>query len=899
MRYPLGVELLVYPELFPAGFGRARPPRAWSATAPRRAPGWGHELHALRAVPAGRRSARRSTGRRARRPAVSSSRSARPRRACGSRSCFDNAVGRLTAEAERERFEQLVSEAATAAVDHLDRGFEVELVTRDRHAAVRRGTAAAARGARAAGAGRALSTPAPAAGADRSLRPAAAARAAGGRRGVTFAREKRLLLGVAAFLVAWPLPLNDALDWPALALFVLAVAWALRRAWLGAERWLSNRALNLLGLAYLPVLVLDVAVLGRVQLVRPVLHLTLFGVAAKLWSLSRERDKWQAWIGIFFLFLAAMATSVHPSVVLYLAAFLALTVAILVRFVYLHVLSSFGHRDSGRRACRSAASWPGPPRPRCSSRCRSSRCCRGCRPPTSWPARRAGRRRTAAAGFSDEMSLDLIGRIRDNREVALRLELAGRYPPPERLRFKAATYDRWEGRTWRRSRGARTLRRDTLDGMFRLSPAPPVATAHDLPRAAAHHQPAGAGRDARGRRRGACARSRPRGRALAQRACPTRCSSTACGSAPSRFSAARRPTGEGDPALDPTGVTDRIGELARRWAGEGDAGERARGASSSACSATTATRPSSSAAAATRRSSTSCSRRGAGTASTSPPSMVLLLRAEGIPARLVTGFYGAECSSWDRGWVVRQSNAHAWVEAWLPAAAGRPSTRRRPPAARRGRRRASGCRSARRATRWSSAGTATSSPTTSTTRSASLGEPALALGPADAQTRRARGVDPGRAAGKRGCRRRAGGGAPATSRELRPGCWPAVVAFALLAAALGACSGGAGRRGRATAAYQRLRAALTGAGVPTPPVARAARLRPRSPPPAAQARRRRSTAWSVSTWPRASPAARPATKRSRPRAPTIEAVEAAVRALRRRRGRADVAYSGNTDSATP
>jgi ABC-type arginine transport system ATPase subunit len=31
------------------------------------------------------------------------------------------------------RFEGLVSEAATAAVDHLSRGYDVELVTRDRH----------------------------------------------------------------------------------------------------------------------------------------------------------------------------------------------------------------------------------------------------------------------------------------------------------------------------------------------------------------------------------------------------------------------------------------------------------------------------------------------------------------------------------------------------------------------------------------------------------------------------------------------------------------------------------------------------------------------------------------------------------------------------------------------
>jgi hypothetical protein len=45
---------------------------------------------------------------------------------------FDNAVGDLKDPALHSRFERLVSEAATAAVDYLARGFEVELVTRDR-----------------------------------------------------------------------------------------------------------------------------------------------------------------------------------------------------------------------------------------------------------------------------------------------------------------------------------------------------------------------------------------------------------------------------------------------------------------------------------------------------------------------------------------------------------------------------------------------------------------------------------------------------------------------------------------------------------------------------------------------------------------------------------------------
>ena len=44
---------------------------------------------------------------------------------------------------------------------------------------------------------------------------------------------------------------------------------------------------------------------------------------------------------------------------------------------------------------------------------------------------------------------------------------------------------------------------------------------------------------------------------------------------------------------------------------------------------------------------------------------VVLMRALGIPARLVTGYQGGERNSVDDFWVVRQSDAHAWTEVWL------------------------------------------------------------------------------------------------------------------------------------------------------------------------------------------------------------------------------------------
>jgi transglutaminase-like putative cysteine protease len=46
-------------------------------------------------------------------------------------------------------------------------------------------------------------------------------------------------------------------------------------------------------------------------------------------------------------------------------------------------------------------------------------------------------------------------------------------------------------------------------------------------------------------------------------------------------------------------------------------------------------------------------------------SMVLMLRFLGIPARIVTGFYGGEKNKYGGYVIVRESDAHSWVEAWI------------------------------------------------------------------------------------------------------------------------------------------------------------------------------------------------------------------------------------------
>ena len=46
-------------------------------------------------------------------------------------------------------------------------------------------------------------------------------------------------------------------------------------------------------------------------------------------------------------------------------------------------------------------------------------------------------------------------------------------------------------------------------------------------------------------------------------------------------------------------------------------------------------------------------------------SFVFLMRAAGVPARVVTGYQGGELNPVDHTLIVRQSDAHAWAEVWL------------------------------------------------------------------------------------------------------------------------------------------------------------------------------------------------------------------------------------------
>lgn len=130
VRYQVDREITVFPELYGTS-ATDEDPTARHGELPVRRAGWGHGLHTLR----GFRHGDDPRGIHWKQTARTGEVIYMVRESDESRRLsvlFDNGVGPLESDEARERFERLVSETATAAVDYLDRGFEVELVTRDR-----------------------------------------------------------------------------------------------------------------------------------------------------------------------------------------------------------------------------------------------------------------------------------------------------------------------------------------------------------------------------------------------------------------------------------------------------------------------------------------------------------------------------------------------------------------------------------------------------------------------------------------------------------------------------------------------------------------------------------------------------------------------------------------------
>ncbi len=485
---------------------------------------------------------------------------------------------------------------------------------------------------------------------------------------MTSARHRRLLLGTLALLAPLPLPFNEprpdgVIGFPVLFVYSAATAFFVVRCFQGRAPMLRAAAMNLLGLAYLPFLVADVSVLWQGTLVRPMMHLALFALVAKLYGMQRERDAWHALIGVFFVFLTAMATSTHPAIVGYLLVFPFFALLLLTRFVYFHLDQQhqwpgrliFGPRSIKRFALATtlAAGLLALPGYVLLPRLRSP-----------YLLGRGEALSNSVAGWNDEVTLDLIGTIRSNRDIALRARFEGAEPLDQELRFKGATYDRYRGATWGESEWRRQL--VARRGTFTLASGEPrgrVAIELNPLRSAIVFLPA----EALDLSIDRASLRQDDGGAVTMLDLPQQ-------PIEYRVTLGKGPTGLGRPpatsvaserTLDLAYVTPRIAELAAQVAGDGEPLAQARAIEQHLLVHYQYTLD-----LLKRRAEHPIEdflfQYRSGHCEYFASAMVLLLRARGIPARFVTGFLGAEYNPIESLYVVRQSNAHAWVEAWLP-----------------------------------------------------------------------------------------------------------------------------------------------------------------------------------------------------------------------------------------
>lgn len=520
-----------------------------------------------------------------------------------------------------------------------------------------------------------------------------------------YAREKRLLLGWLALLMPVPLPLNEVLEWPVLFVYAALVLFFVQRAEDGRSIVLSNGVLNLLGLVYLPILAVDLRQsLLRDQVVRALLHLLLFLLVVKLFAIRKESEKWHVLAAIFFVFVASMATASHMTMVLYLVAATAAGVYVMVRLAHLAMLGAVDG-DARSVAGESAAAADGGVGPLPRARWAAAvlmllvvlvsipvfATMPRFRKP--WVMGQGGGNLglSRTTGFSDQVNLSsLSAGIGQNREVAVRLRVlddeldAGLdadlddFDDLDEVRIKGASFEvyvdqRWErpwatyrtppkenGRIRLGNQPAAMKVRITLEPIQSYSLLLPVRAVAVEPGQALQQLALGPGGDL------VSSRLRRRNQAVEYDALladePVIAASVGTpGSTPFRSSDPPRPAD----GLSTSGITPEIRRLAYEVMGDpSEVGERERA----------------------RRlerhllneygyTTDFVGREGerpiqeflfehrSGHCELFATSMVLMLRSQGIPARLATGFLGAERNDLENRLVIRQSNAHAWVEA--------------------------------------------------------------------------------------------------------------------------------------------------------------------------------------------------------------------------------------------
>ncbi len=264
-------------------------------------------------------------------------------------------------------------------------------------------------------------------------------------------------------------------------------------------------------------------------------------------------------------------------------------------------------------------------------------------------------RARSSTGLSDSMAPGDWLELLSDESPALRVRFFGATPPRSQMYWRGPVLWDFDGRSWRdeRPQSARAADATPASTAWRYELEVEASerrylTALDLPLAA----PAGA-------------RSTPDGHLLSEQRLHAVTRWSLQSAVPARFDAVLAPAQRRRALAFPRDYNPRAQHLAQRWHTEtgGDAGAVV----ARALALINAEFAYSLAAPALGRDSVDdfLFRTRVGYCEHFSSAFVFLMRAAGVPARVVTGYAGGYFNPVGAYWVVRNSDAHAWAEVWL------------------------------------------------------------------------------------------------------------------------------------------------------------------------------------------------------------------------------------------
>ncbi|MBK9062151.1 MAG: DUF3488 domain-containing protein [Acidobacteria bacterium] len=486
-----------------------------------------------------------------------------------------------------------------------------------------------------------------------------------------FLRERVLAVGSLALLAPVPLFFANALELLVLLVYVLALGLLLARARHGPVPRLPNWALNLAGLAYLPVVYFD-ARYGSRSLLKTMLHLLLFTTVFKLAAIRKERDLSVALVLSAMLFVASVSTSFHVAILPYVVVVAGVAWTVLVKWALWRDLAAAPEEWERDRAARALPGF-GPLVSSVAAAMVLAVPLFLFLPRLKAPVVRGGETgREITTGFSDTVDPDIFGALKNSDRVMLRITSEEPLDAGTVLRLRTLALTRFERGVWKRPERSGSVPPGTRGGVVPLGPRPGSGAAMtiDLTPLQSRALPVPAGADGL-RLSETSFRSPSRALVFVDAA-----RNVSLGFEPETtvqytVTTSRRPGRDLGRSAEEDGLAAPDSEVLRAFARDAFAGIEPAADPEGAARALEGVfhRP-------PFRYQLDLSPRGpnaledfltarrAGHCQTYASAMALLLRSAGIPTRFVTGFLGGEIGAFGRYVLVRGNNVHAWVEAW-------------------------------------------------------------------------------------------------------------------------------------------------------------------------------------------------------------------------------------------